>query len=151
MKLAIVVLVIVGAASIAGGQGDQSEAFYAAVRANDLARLTTLASGAGVNARDSRGLTPLMYAAVTGSVEAMQLLLDKGADANAKNNSDSTALMWSVTDIRKVRLLLDRNADVNAVSKLGRTALFLAAMSDRSADIVRLLIARGGNVKASTA
>ena len=56
--------------------------------------------------------------------------------------------MWSVTDLRKVRLLLDRHADVNAVSKLGRTALFLAAMSDGSAGIVKLLIARGGNVKA---
>ena len=148
LTLAVVFLVAVGVASIAGGQDDRSDAFYAAIRANDLARLTTLAAGAGINAKDSGGLTPLMYAAVTGSAEAMQLLLDKGADVNAKNNSESTALMWSATDIRKVRLLLDRKADVHAVSTLGRTALFVAAMSDRSADIVKLLIARGANVKA---
>lgn len=37
---------------------------------------------------------------------------------------------------------------MNAVSQLGRTALFLAAMSDRSAGIVRLLITQGANLKA---
>jgi ankyrin repeat protein len=56
--------------------------------------------------------------------------------------------MWSVTDINKVRMLLDRGADVNTVSKQGHTALLLAAMSDGSAPILRLLIAKGANVKA---
>ncbi len=53
----------------------------------------------------------------------------------------------SVTDTDKVRLLLDRGADVNAVTKRGRSALLLAAMSDNSAGIVRLLMAKGADPK----
>ena len=76
----------------------------------------------------------------------MRRLLDGGADPNLVNNSGSTALMLSATDIAKVRLLKERAANVNLASMRGRTALFLAAMSDRSADIVRLLISAGADI-----
>jgi ankyrin repeat protein len=132
-----------------GADADPSEAFYAAIRGNDVSKLQAmLAGGASANHKDPRGLTPLMYAAAVGSADAMKVLIEKGADVNAKNAFDSTALMWSVTDIHKVRMLLDRGADVNAVSKQGHTALLLAAMSDGSAPIVRLLIDKGADVKA---
>ncbi|HEX3644784.1 MAG TPA: ankyrin repeat domain-containing protein, partial [Vicinamibacterales bacterium] len=49
------------------------------------------------------------------------------------------------------RLLLDRGAKVNVASKQGRTALFVAAMSDGSAPIVRMLIAKGADVRAKDA
>jgi ankyrin repeat protein len=127
-----------------------SDAFYTAIRANDLTRLAAMLNErADPNVKDARGVTPLMQAAIVGSPDAMKLLLDNGADPNAANNSGSTALMFSVTDMRKVRLLLDRGANANAASKFGRSALLLSAMSDRSADIVRLLIAKGADVKAS--
>jgi ankyrin repeat protein len=129
-----------------------SDAFYTAIRNNDLAKLQALLSGPGaVNVRDDRGITPLMYSAVAGSTEVMRLLIDKGADVNATNAFGSTALMWSVSDLSKTRLLLDAGANVNTASKAGRTALLIAAMSDRSAEIVRLLIAKGADVKAKDA
>ena len=127
----------------------QSDAFYAAIRSNDLARLEGILNQAGsANSKDERGLTPLMYAATAGSADAMKLLIDKGADVNARNAFGSTAMMWSVTDLKKVRLLVDHGADVNIASKAGHTALLLAAMSDNSAEIVRLLIAKGADLKA---
>ncbi|HET9467344.1 MAG TPA: ankyrin repeat domain-containing protein [Vicinamibacterales bacterium] len=127
-----------------------SDAFYKAIRANDLAAMRSLlANGADPNAADPRGgSTPLMHATTVGSIEAMTLLADRKANVNAVNDAGLTALMMAVTDIEKVRLLLDRGADVNAVSKRGRTALMLAAASDNSAAIVRLLMARGANAKA---
>ena len=130
--------------------GSVGEAFYAAIRANDLAALRSLvANGADPNAADPRGgSTPLMHAAMVGSSEAMTLLVDRKANVNAVNDAGLTALMMAVTDIDKVRVLLDRGADVNAASKRGRTALMLAAASDNSASIVRLLMARGANPKA---
>jgi len=133
-----------------------SDAFYAAIRNNDLAKLQALLSGAGaattaVNIKDDRGITPLMYSAVAGSADAMHLLIEKGADVNATNAFGSTALMWSVTDLSKTRLLLDAGASVNTASKAGRTALLIAAMSDGSAEIARLLIAKGADVKATDA
>ena len=69
--------------SVAGAQdgGSQSDAFYAAIRANDLPGLAAmLKAGADPNAAEPRGgMTPLMHAAVVGSREAMSMLLDKGA------------------------------------------------------------------------
>jgi ankyrin repeat protein len=141
-------LPILAATLIAADGNNPSEAFYAALRANDLPRLDAiLKQGANVNIADNTGATPLMYAASVGSADAMKLLLDNGADVNLKSNADTTALMWSVTDIRKVRLLLEHRADVKTVSKRGRTALFLAALSDPSVDIVRLLMAAGADAK----
>jgi len=132
----------------AASQESSGENFYTAIRANDLARLDGLLTVSGdVNAKDERGITPLMYAAWIGSVDAMKRLLDRGADPNLANSSGSTALMLSATEIAKVQLLKDRGARMNAASTRGRTALFLAAMSDRSADIVRLMISAGANLR----
>jgi N-acyl-D-amino-acid deacylase len=129
-----------------------SGAVYQAIRTNDLTQLATLVpTSAEANARGDFGNTPLMSAAIAGSIDAMTLLIGKGADVNAQNAFGTTALMMSATQRPKVQLLLDRGASVDTASKQGRTALFVAAMSDPSADIVRLLIAKGADVKAKDA
>ena len=100
-------------AVITAGQSNPADAFYPAIRANDLARLNAvLAQGANVNGKDNQGITPLMFAAWVGSPEAMTALLDHGADPNLTNSAGSTALMMSVTELPKVRLLIARKADV---------------------------------------
>jgi ankyrin repeat protein len=105
-----------------------------------------------VDAPDSRGGgTPLMNAGAVGSIDAMKLLLEHGAGVNLTSTNGATALMWSVTDIEKVRLLLARGANVNAASNRGRTALHLAARSDASAPVVKLLLAAGADPKATDA
>jgi ankyrin repeat protein len=150
LTLAVVLAGIVVGTTIA--QNNPSEAFYTAIRAGDLTRLTAMsAQGGDVNFKDDRGITPLMYAAWVGSPEAMKILLDRGADPNLSNSSGSTALMLSVTEIAKVRLLIDRGANVNIASTRGRTALLLAAMSDRSVEIVRALLAAGADPKVEDA
>jgi ankyrin repeat protein len=128
------------------GPADQ---FYAAIRSGDVAQVRTLLQhGADVNVKDRRGgATPLMHAAAVGSFETMQALLEKGADIHLRSAGGATALMWAATDLAKIRLLLDRGADVNAVSNTGRSVLLLAAMSDQSAQIVRLLLARHADPK----
>ena len=122
--------------------------FYPAIRGNDLGAVRALVQKSGVNAKDSRGTTPLMYAAAVGSVDALKLLIEAGADVNAKNAFDATALMWAAGDIGKVRLLLSKGADVKARSKLGRTPLLLAAFHDGASEIVRLMIDKGADVMA---
>jgi len=47
-----------------------------------------------------------------------------------------------------VRLLISHGANVNAATRRGRTALLVAAMSDQSADIARLLVQSGADVQA---
>lgn len=124
--------------------GDQ---FYRAIRGNDTASLRALATAKAVNAPDRHGTTPLMYAAA-GSTESLKLLLDSGADPNTKNAFGATALMWAAGDITKVRLLLAKGADVNVRSNFGRTPLLLAALRDRSHEIVQMLIDKGADVSA---
>lgn len=129
--------------------GDVSDDFYSAIRANDMKRLTLLAQCcADVNTADRLGETPLMYAATVGSLDAMKFLVEKGANVNAQSASGATALIWSATDLAKVRFLLEHGANVNLATKRGRTALLIAAMSDKSYDIVKLLIDKGADVKA---
>ena len=59
--------------------GSSSDAFYSAIRDNDLTRLQALLKGgANPNVSDPRGgATPLMYAAAVGSADAMTLLIDR--------------------------------------------------------------------------
>jgi ankyrin repeat protein len=129
------------------GAGEQ---FYAAIRTGELSQVrAVIDGGADVNAKERRGgATPLMNAAAFGTIDMVRLLLEQGADPNGKSIAGATALMWAVTDLAKVQLLLARGADVNAVSQnTGRSALILAAMSDRSSEIVKLLIANGADPK----
>jgi ankyrin repeat protein len=127
-----------------------ADPFYTAIRSGDTAQVKALLDGgADVNTKERRGgATPLMHAAAVGSLETTTFLLDKGADVNTRNSGGATALMWAATDLAKVRLLVDRGADVNVVANGGRTALFLAAMSNGSAEIVKLLLAKGANARA---
>src|SRR5260370_30135208 len=127
--------------------GASSDDYYKAIRSNDLAHLKSLISAGDVNVKDRRGATPLMYAAAVGSVDAVKLLLAAGADAKVKNTFDATALMWGITNLEKVRLLVDAGADVNARSKQGMTPLLIAASNAGSIEIVRLLLAKGADLK----
>ena len=136
--------------AVGAGRGVVERRAYSAIRDNDLTRLQSLLKGgANPNVSDARaGATPLMFAAGVGSARAMTLLIEGGANVNGTNATGATALMWAATDIEKVRLLLSHKADVNIASQRGRTALQLAAHSDGSAAIVRLLLDAGADAKA---
>jgi len=135
--------IFVGFLALSAMQAATPEEFYKAIRANDLATLSRLATSGDVNAKDARGSTPLMHASLIGSVEAMRTLIKSGADVNAVNNMGVTALIGGATDPERVRLLLDAGAKVDPVSRQGRTALLAAASSPQATASVRMLLDRG--------
>jgi ankyrin repeat protein len=145
----LVVTAFAWAAAASSATANVSDDFYGAIRNNDLARLGNLIhDGADVNTRDRYEETPLMYAAYVGSLDGMKLLLKEGASVDLQSQSGATALIWAATDLAKVRLLIEQGANVNIATKRGRTALLVAAMSDPSAAIVKLLMENGADLKA---
>ncbi len=87
------------------------------VKANNYDSVKILIEkGADVNAKDNKGLTPLMYAAeydTKGTI--INLLLENGADFNAKDNDGKTALEYASNnpnhDIKKLLPNYDENSE----------------------------------------
>ena len=103
-------------------------------------------SGAHVDARDKKGLTPLAWAAST-SIESVKLLVTKGAQVDAKDK-----LGWTPLDsaaeaghVDIAELLIDKGADVNSRYNWGQTPLIWAAKGGHKA-VAELLITRGADI-----
>jgi len=125
------------------------DALFAAIRrgaTRDVERL--IANGASPNVKDAQGTPALMAAALFADADVVELLLKRGADPNLKDDSGATALMWAVPNRDKVQHLLDRGAAVDAKSDTGRTALLVAASYPGTVDLLRLLLARGADLRA---
>ncbi len=123
-------------------------ALIQAIHESDVAAVEkALVRGADVNKPGQSGATPLMEAAIWSNTACMRLQLNHGADVNAANQAGATALMWSGGDLEKVRLLLDKGAVIDAQAKSGRTALTVAASIAGNVETVKLMMARGANVK----
>src|SRR5262249_42576327 len=75
--------------------------------------------GAGVNARDAEGNTPLILASFYANSESVELLTYKGADVNAANKAGATPLIRAATDYEKTRLLVAAGANVRVRTALG--------------------------------
>jgi ankyrin repeat protein len=117
-----------------------------AIRDGDLRGVRArLEAGAGVNARDAEGNTPLILAALYAGPDCVRLLLEKEADVNAVNKAGATALIRAATDPEKARLLIAAGADVKARTNVGNTVVILAARKRGNSATVKLLLARGAD------
>jgi ankyrin repeat protein len=72
---------------ICPAQTSVSDRFYQAIRNDNAGELKALLDSQDVNAKDSRGATPLMYAAAFGNARQMKLLLEAGADVTRETPS----------------------------------------------------------------
>jgi len=122
-------------------------------------------SGMVVTVLPRGGWTPLMYAARDGAADAVKVLADLKADLNASDPDGTTALMYAIINAHfdTAAILIEAGADPNVADTTGTTALYSAVdmhtmgpmlsrpspkLVDKldSADIVKMLIARGANV-----
>jgi ankyrin repeat protein len=133
--------------AVCPAQTSVSDRFYQAIRYDNAGDLKALIRSQDVNARDSRGATPLMYAAAFGNAKQMKLLLESGADVNAQNAFQATALIWAGGDAVKSQMLIEHGAGVNVHTQQGRTPLMAAAKRNGNADLVRLLLEKGADVR----
>jgi ankyrin repeat protein len=144
--LTVASILAVVAPALWAAESSVNDRFYDAIRADDGPAVEMLLkAGGNVNARDSRGNTPLMYAAAVGSPQMMRRLIAAGADVNARNGFQATAPIWGANDLQKSRVLIENGADVNARSKQGRTPLLIAAAQAGNVETVRLLLKKGAD------
>jgi ankyrin repeat protein len=99
-----------------------------------------------VNARDYNGDTGLLIAINRRDEEWTLFLLSQGADPNVAARDGQRPLIAAARlgFTTAVAQLLARNAKVDAENKMGETAL-IAAVQQRHAPVVRLLLAAGAN------
>ena len=110
-----------------------------------------VAAGAGLDAVDGVGHTPLMRAAETRKLEIVRFLIEKGADVNAADGEGNTILLKAVEDsyTEILPVLLAAKADPNRADADGRTPL-MSAVQYRYTAMVPMLAAAGADLNAPT-
>ncbi|KAF3319318.1 hypothetical protein TWF173_003762 [Orbilia oligospora] len=108
-----------------------------------------IGKGAGLEAKDYMGRTPLGWAVLEGHEAIVKLLVDKGADLEARDEDGRTPLGWAALRGHEaiVKLLVDKGADLEARNVDGRTALQLVAFRGKPA-VVSVLIEKGAKLEA---
>jgi ankyrin repeat protein len=138
--------------SLRADAGEVEEVFDAA-RRGDIITLKVLIARSPklVNARESKGGTPLQVATGMGNRTIIKYLLANGADVNAHDNDGETALHIAAVfnRYREAPLLIEKGADVNAKDNSGLTPLHQAASRGYKKVIV-LLLSKGADVNALT-
>ena len=118
-----------------------------AIRDKDMQALQALIqSGADVNAKNEKELTPLHFAAQY-QPQAVKPLIEAGADVNAKSElgQETPLHLATLHQPTAVKPLIEAGADVNAKSELGqKTPLHFAAKYQPQA--VKPLIEAGADV-----
>jgi Ankyrin repeats (3 copies)/Ankyrin repeats (many copies) len=143
---------------------------FSAIAASTRSRVCRIiCSGADVNcsSSDADGETPLIRAVSHGECDLVQMLIEAGADVNLAQRAPKswTPLMFAHWNASITGQLLSAGADVNARTPAyeltlpatgrryragGETALHLAAAANK-ADVVRILIRAGADLKVRTA
>ncbi|KAH7307940.1 ankyrin repeat-containing domain protein [Rhexocercosporidium sp. MPI-PUGE-AT-0058] len=104
-----------------------------------------LDKGAGIDATDSNGRTPLSYAAQGGHLELCQFLLEKGANVNAIDGRGVTPLLLAGLGGKRTifELLMSKGANPESRIEDGSTILLLLAWRGcRNKDVGNLEICR---------
>lgn len=141
-----------GANPNAATSNGQTPLMAAAGRGDVEAMRMLLDRGAAIAIQNGAGANALMGAAGARNPEAVRLLLDKGADPNVLTKRNETALANAATAgvEGSVRLLLEHGAKVNVADDRGYTPLMYASASEAmSAGIVKMLLAKGADLKAT--
>jgi ankyrin repeat protein len=110
-----------------------------------------IAKKANVNVKNEFGSTPIAEAAELADARIVKMLLDAGAEPEGSNADGQTALMIAIKtgEIPVVDMLIKAGANVNTVEKFHKQTplMWAAAAQKNAAPMVKLLLAKGADVK----
>jgi ankyrin repeat protein len=131
-------------------QADGTTALHWAAHWSDLETAGRLiAAGANPSALNELGVAPLSLACTNGDAGMVTALLEAGADPDASGARVPPLLICSRTgNVAAVRTLIARKANVNAREPLRDQTALMWAVSQRRADVARVLIEHGADVRA---
>ena len=98
-------LLITIAAVVLVGCGPRMSIHEAAGDGNIEAVKKHLAAGTDVDAKNEKGMSPLIQAAWGGHKEITELLIAKGADVNAKDDDGDTPLLYAYSHLEIANIL----------------------------------------------
>lgn len=139
-------------ANVNEAQPDGTRPIHWAVYRVDYELLAALiARKAVLNVRNEFGSTPIAQAAELGDSRMVRMLLDAGAEPEGANPDGQTALMLAIKtgETAVVEMLIKAGANINTIERFHKqTPLMWAASASRNAgQMVRLLLAKGADVK----
>lgn len=128
----------------------QERLFSSSREGNFKKVVEALGNHAHINARTSRGQTPLMLAAASygkTSLDTVRFLIETNSDLEAKDNNGWTPLLYACrnTQIEAANILIERGSSVKARSHDGMTACMLSAM-DGGDRLVMDLVAKSAPI-----
>ncbi len=115
----------------------------AAERGDAKTVLELIGKGADLDAKDSRGRTPIMAATHGNRVETVKALIDAGANINLQDDRKDNPFLYAGAEgqLEILKLLIEAGADTKLTNRYGGTALIPA--SERGhVEVVRELLAR---------
>lgn len=107
-----------------------------------------LESGADIERKTWKGLTPLIYFCCYGPEDVAIRLIEKGADCNATSSwVGVTPLMYAAQTgrLEVVKVLIEKGVDLNFTGVLGITALMMASCTGQL-EVVQCLVEKGASV-----
>jgi ankyrin repeat protein len=147
--LRLALFALAGVVAVSAQTDSTRDALFAAIRSASVADVERLLkAGTNPDIVDGDGTPAIVAATLFGGADLVKHFLARGADPNRTGSSGTTALMVAVPNLDKVRLLVEGGANLNARSETDRTAFLVAASYPRTVELLRLLLARGADLRA---
>ncbi len=139
-------------ADVNAAQPDGTRPIHWAVYRLDYELIDALiAKKAKVDVTNEFGSSPIAEAAKLADMRMVKSLLDAGAGVEGANQDGETALMIAIKvgEPALVKLLIDHGANVNVIERFHKQTplMWAAAASKNAPEMVKMLLAKGADVK----